>query len=82
MIFLTLEIADMNLLDLKDSGYIFKKKDLLNLVLVLIPLLSELNKNGIAHRDIKPQNILIIKKDDELKYKLTDFGVAKKFIKG
>ena len=34
-----------------------------------------LKKNGIFHRDIKPQNILIDKKTNIIK--LTDYGVSK-----
>ena len=36
----------------------------------MVSVLSSLQKNHITHRDIKPQNILIIKG----KYKLCDFG--------
>ena len=41
----------------------------------LIKALFYLNKNNIAHRDIKPQNILKFKNNV---YKLADFGEAKK----
>ena len=40
----------------------------------LISTLAELQKNHITHRDIKPQNILII----DGNYKLSDFGEVKK----
>lgn len=43
----------------------------------LVKVVSELNKNGIIHRDIKFQNVLFkVKKDGTLDIKLTDLGLA------
>ncbi|XP_063447672.1 serine/threonine-protein kinase TBK1-like [Mytilus trossulus] len=40
--------------------------------------MKHLRENGIVHRDIKPGNILLYKKEDgKSVYKLTDFGAAK-----
>jgi len=44
----------------------------------LILACAQMQKNNIAHRDIKPQNILILNG----LYKLCDFGEAKLFNKG
>ena len=46
-----------------------------NLILMLIKAVAELHAKGIAHRDIKPQNILITQ-DKQLK--LIDFNISKK----
>ena len=44
----------------------------------LVKTFSQLQKNNVSHRDIKPQNILIFENDV---YKLADFGEAKELFK-
>jgi serine/threonine protein kinase len=44
----------------------------------LVKTFSQLQKNNVSHRDIKPQNILIFENDI---YKLADFGEAKELYK-
>lgn len=39
---------------------------------------SSIHKAGIAHRDIKPQNLLLKSKDDPSSIKFTDFGFARR----
>ena len=51
-------------------GLYYKENELINIMRQLISTLSLLQKNHITHRDIKPQNILIING----KYKICDFG--------
>ena len=48
----------------------YTENEIINIMTQLIETLSLLEKNHITHRDIKPQNILIING----KYKLCDFG--------
>ena len=48
----------------------YKESELLNIMSQLILTLVSLQKSHITHRDIKPQNILVING----KYKLCDFG--------
>ena len=48
----------------------YKESELLTILSQLVPTLVSLQKNHITHRDIKPQNILVING----KYKLCDFG--------
>ena len=59
------EISERRKLDLY-----YTEKELLNIMKQLITTLSLLQKNRITHRDIKPQNILILNGY----YKLCDFG--------
>ena len=51
----------------------YTEGQLLNILKSLIKTLSKLQQNKIAHRDIKPQNILIVGNE----YKICDFGEAK-----
>ena len=55
-----------------NTNQFYSETDIINVLCQLILTLSEMQKNHIAHRDIKPQNILIIKG----RYKISDFGEA------
>jgi len=37
------------------------------------------HKNGICHRDLKPDNLLLKSEDPEAEIKIIDFGVSRKF---
>ena len=50
----------------------YTEGELLSISKRLIRTFSQLQKNGISHRDIKPQNVLLIDND----YKICDFGEA------
>ena len=57
----------------KESNKYYTEGELLNFILQMVKTLSLMEKNSITHRDVKPQNILLIKG----MYKLCDFGETK-----
>ena len=52
----------------------YTENEIINILNQIIKPLIYLENEGIAHRDIKPQNILVFKDN---KYKIADFGEAK-----
>ena len=57
----------------KENAY-YTENELIDILKSLVNTLAELQKRGISHRDVKPQNILCFGKNG---YKLSDFGEAK-----
>lgn len=65
-----------NLLDeRKAQGYVFTESEVVQLIKQVLPVLVYLHGNGIVHRDIAPDNI-ILRDRDKLPV-LIDFGVVK-----
>jgi NIMA (never in mitosis gene a)-related kinase len=61
-------------INIRKKGFdYYSEKELINIMAQLVKTLSQLQKNHITHRDIKLQNILIIKN----KYKICDFGESR-----
>ena len=65
------------------KSHVDKKKyyteiELMNILIQLVSGLSFLQSQGVSHRDIKPQNVLIFKNKV---YKIADFGEAKQITK-
>ena len=56
----------------------YTEKDARDLIFVLLEAVSSLHKAGMAHRDIKPQNLLLVSTDDNAAIKLADFGFARR----
>lgn len=56
----------------------FNESQILNLLTQLLPVLREIHKRGIFHRDIKPGNIMKSRENDKLF--LIDFGIAKQVL--
>ncbi|CAI5482535.1 unnamed protein product [Closterium sp. Yama58-4] len=48
----------------------------------LASALAFLHARGVAHRDVKPENILLCSRDDDTSIKLTDFGAATLLLPG
>ncbi|KAG7370871.1 protein kinase [Nitzschia inconspicua] len=56
----------------------YTEKDARDLFIVLLESIEYMHEKGIAHRDIKPQNIFLDSKDSHSRIKIGDFGFAKK----
>ena len=61
-----------------DHKKYYTEGELLNILTQLVSALSFLQSQGVSHRDIKPQNVLIFKNQV---YKIADFGEAKQITK-
>jgi len=61
----------------KSKGKFYTEEELIKIIKELIFTFSELQKNNISHRDIKPQNILLF---PNKKLRVADFGEAKTFM--
>ena len=48
----------------------------IHLAILLCHALTAMHRRGIFHRDIKPSNILLIKLEDEIVPKVSDFGLS------
>ena len=57
-----------------DNNAFYKEEQLMLILRDLVKTFSILQKNGISHRDVKPQNILCFGANG---YKISDFGEAK-----
>ena len=75
--FILMELADKDwekeIIDRKKYNIYYTEKELFMIMYQLISTMALLQKNHITHRDIKPQNILIVNNT----YKIGDFGEAK-----
>ena len=58
----------------KDNSYPFTETELMDITFDLIDTLAELQENGLAHRDVKPQNIFYTSQQH---VKIGDFGSSK-----
>jgi len=56
----------------------FTEKDARDLAKILLIAVQNMHENGVAHRDIKPQNIFLESKDDNSAIKVGDFGFAER----
>ena len=74
---------EKEILERKKTKNYYSEYELMTILACLVKSLSILQKKNISHRDIKPQNVLIIKNSNNQKiYKLADFGEAKELLKG
>ncbi|CAM9231300.1 unnamed protein product, partial [Ectocarpus fasciculatus] len=55
----------------------YQEHDALELMHQLLDAISYLHSKGIAHRDLKLENIMLVNQQSDVDIKLTDFGLAK-----
>ena len=73
---------EKEILERKKTKKHYTEYELMSILFCLVKSLSILQQQNISHRDIKPQNILILKDSNSNKvYKLADFGEAKELMK-
>jgi len=56
----------------------YTEKDARDLCKILLEAVDYMHQNNIAHRDLKPQNLLLRSKENHAEVKIADFGFAKK----
>jgi calcium/calmodulin-dependent protein kinase I len=56
----------------------YTENDARSLALILLKAIRSIHKAGIAHRDIKPQNLLLLSPDDNALIRVADFGFARR----
>ena len=58
---------------------LYGEKKSIKILRNILQAIEDLHSNKIIHRDIKPQNILLQKIDDDYEIKLIDFGLSCSF---
>jgi calcium/calmodulin-dependent protein kinase I len=56
----------------------YTESDAKDLTVILLKAIRSMHKSGIAHRDIKPQNVLLMSNDDNVRIRIADFGYARR----
>ena len=82
VIYVLMELAltdwEKEILHFQKKKSYYTEQTLMKILSSLVKTFSQLQKNNVSHRDIKPQNILIFPNGI---YKLADFGEAKELYK-
>ncbi len=73
--YITMEIIDgITLKDFIEQQHVINWKDAVHFTVQILKALEHAHEKGVIHRDIKPQNIMLLK-DGTIK--VTDFGIAR-----
>mmetsp|Transcript_31837 Transcript_31837/g.47310 ORF Transcript_31837/g.47310 Transcript_31837/m.47310 type:complete len:718 (-) Transcript_31837:710-2863(-) len=57
---------------------VYTEKDARDLCIKLLRAVKFMHQHGVAHRDLKPQNLLLSSKEDDADIKVADFGFARR----
>ena len=72
-----MEAGEINLKEILKIRKHYNMENLLYIFNSLVNQLCEFEKHGIAWGDVKPENIILVKKDnDKFYYKISDMGIA------
>ena len=74
MRYIVMEYVDTTLKDLILKQGAIRPDTAIRMTIRILAAVDHAHRNGIVHRDIKPQNILV---DDQGHVKVTDFGIAR-----
>jgi serine/threonine protein kinase len=77
---IVMEKCDLNLNDYFTNNKTFSLEEIKNLLLQLKNTFVLMNKLNYIHGDLKLENILIKKENNQFIYKLTDYGMNKDFL--
>ena len=80
---LRMENGCASLDNILESGKVFSLQELVYVHRRIVEALAILEENGIANRDIKPNNIILVedpKRERNYFYKLSDFGIGCRFL--
>jgi len=80
-IYLVLEyLSGGNLFEyLKEKGYIIPESTACRYIYSIAKALQYMHTYGIVHRDIKPDNVVLVSSTDKSDVKIVDFGLSKIF---
>jgi calcium/calmodulin-dependent protein kinase I len=65
-----------NLANRLQQRSVFSEEAACRLVWALLDTVEHLHDNNILHRDLKLENILMVKPDDDMEFRIADFGLA------
>ena len=78
-VILVMENGVATLKNLLDSGKVYKCEELAYVLHILAQGFSILEKNGVANRDVKPDNVILVEDSNDenrILYKISDFGIG------
>ena len=84
-VILKMENGSTTLGNILKAGKTYPCDELLYVLRKLVKGFAKLEENGIANRDVKPDNIILVEKPNEERgyfYKISDFGIGCKLTRG